>query len=263
MARTIRSISFDARKQEKNKFKASSNAEREFYKQLKKVAKISGGIIDKHVDGASIKDNMAMVKALKAYSEEIGPWAIRQSEKLLDQVSRSNKRAYQNKSKNMGKLLDAHVASSEMGKTAMALLNEQVVLIKSIPLEAGLRAQDIAARNFFEGTRASPDKAIIDQLVNEMGMTTEVATNRAKLIARTETTRANSSFVQARAIAIQSPGYIWRSSFSPNSRPSHTEMDGQFVRWDSPPLLSDGTRGHAGTFPNCLCYQDPVLPEDY
>ena len=266
VGKTNRSITFDAKKNDrarnKAKFKASSNAEREFYRQLKKVAKESGKIVDRYVDGATIIDEKALTKALKAYSEQLTPWAIRQSEKLLSQVQKANKRAYNNNSKAMGVALRSGVAEQAVGQTAIALLNEQVGLIKSLPIEAGLRAQRIAAENFLNGTRAVPDQGTVDRLKEEMGMSTEVAVNRAKLIARTETARANASFVQARASAIGVLGYIWRTTMDGAERSSHAKMNGKYVAYDKPPKLSDGTQGHAGTFPNCRCYQEPVLPED-
>lgn len=95
-----------------------------------------------------------------------------------------------------------------------------------------------------------------------MERSTQVAVNRAKLIARTETARANAAFVQVRASSVGAKGYIWRTTMDGAERESHAEMNGEFVSYDSVPTLSDGTRGHAGTFPNCRCWQDPVLPED-
>ncbi len=265
VGRTIRSISFDAKKEarakSKNKFKASSTAERDFYSAIRKVAKMSGHIVESHTDGARIINESAMIKALKDYSELITPWAQRQSEKMLERVSRSNKKAYNNQSKAMGKILKEGMADQNSFKVAMALLNEQVNLIKSLPLEAGLRAQKIAAEHFTAGTRANPDQGVIDDLKKEMGMSTEVAVGRARLIARTETARANSSFVQARAAAVGVKGYIWRTTMDGAEREAHAQMNGRYVEYDKPPHLSDGTSGHAGTFPNCRCYQDPVLPE--
>lgn len=254
----IKSLSFDAKP--KN-FKMSSAAEREFYKQLKKVAEESAKVVRKHTKGASIIDEPGMIKALRKYSESLTPWAMRQSEKLLKQVSNSNKRSYRNKSETMSYLLKTNFSEIQSTEAALALMNEQVALIKSIPLEAGLRAQNIAQKNILEGRRAQPDPSVVDQLKKEMGMTEEVAVNKAKLIARTETARANSAFVESRAASVGSEGYIWKSAKSPNSRKSHVQMHNKFVRWDTPPTLSDGTTGHAGTFPNCLCYPDPVLPD--
>lgn len=265
MGRTIRSISFDAKKDareaKKNKFKASDNAEREFYRALKKVAKHAGHIVETHSNGAHLVNADKMMKDLTAYAELLTPWARRQAEKLLEQVNRSNKRAYRNQSQAMSVLLKTQVAESDVGMVAMSLLNEQVDLIKSIPLEAGLRAQKIAADNYLNGMRAVPDPSVVEELVNEMGMTTEVAINRAKLIARTGTARANSAFVEARALAVGVKGYIWRTTMDGAERKSHAKMNGKFVEYSKPPTLIDGTTGHAGTFPNCRCYQDPVLPE--
>lgn len=265
MSKTIRSIAFDAKKAKREnskvKFQSSKSAEREFYRALKKVAQNSGHIVDAYTNGASITDVKKMTRALETYSETIEPWAIRQATKLLEAVSRSNLRAYKKDSKAMAEALKTGVAAQDVGQTAMALLNEQVALIKSLPIEAGLRAQRIAAENFLAGRRAVPDPETIDRLKEEMGMSTEVAVNRAKLIARTETARANASFVQARAEAVGVEGYIWRTTMDGAEREAHAEMNGVFVPYNKPPHLSDGTTGHAGTFPNCRCWQDPVLPE--
>lgn len=289
VGRTIKSLSFDARKADKEnkkaKFKSSSAAEREFYRSLKKVAEQSGHIVDTYTNGAHIKDLKKMTKALEEYSERIGPWAVRQSAKLLDAISRSNKRAYANQSKKMGLALREGVGDREIGYLATALMNEQVALIKSLPTEAGLRAQRIAAENFLKGTRAQVDPELVEKFLRErrntiemnnlfsqyagteefneeMERSTQVAVNRAKLIARTETARANAAFVESRASSVGAKGYIWRATMDGAEREAHAEMNGEFVSYDSEPTLSDGTRGHAGTFPNCRCWQDPVLPED-
>lgn len=256
----MKSLSFDAKKNG-IKFKPSNAAESEFARALKKVARKSGHIVDVHAEGADIKDDPGLQAALKAYSKMIEPWARKQSAKMLDKVLKSNKRAYQNQSKAMGRALQSGVAEQDVGQTAFALLNEQVALIQSIPLEAGLRAQKIAADNFLLGRRISADPSTVEELKKQMGMSTEVAVNRAILIARTETARANSAFVQARAVSVGSPGYIWRTTMDGAERDSHAQMNGKYVDYTKIPVLSDGTVGHAGTFPNCRCWQDVVLPD--
>lgn len=292
VGKTFRSLSFDARKadreQKKSKFKASSAAERDFYRALKRVAQMSGSIVDNYTGNspdASMADLKKMTKALEDYSKQIEPWARRQSAKLLEAVSRSNLRAYKRDSKAIGRALEKGVAEGETGRVALALMNEQVALIKSLPIEAGLRAQRIAAENFLKGTRASVDPETVERFLRErrqdiefynmfarqagtaefkeeMERSTEVAVNRAKLIARTETARANSSFVQARAQSVGVTHYIWRTTMDGAERESHAKMNGKMVPYSTPPRLSDGTTGHAGTFPNCRCWQDPVLPDD-
>lgn len=257
----LRSLTLDAPKVIRGKFKPSTAAEKEFYRALKKVAQASGHIVDTHVDGAEIKNARAMQKALEDYSRKLEPWAMRQSKKMLETVARSNKRAYEAKSKAIGTALKLNVAENNVERAAIALMNEQVSLIKSIPIESGLRAQEIAREAFLHGTRAQPNDDTIRELEEQMGMTTEVATSRAKLIAVTETARANAAFNQARATAVGAKGYIWRATMDGATRPAHAAMDGEYVRYDSPPHLEDGTVGHAGTFPRCRCYGEPVFDD--
>lgn len=264
MAYKIRSLSLDAKKTIKGKFKPSSQAESQFYKSLRRVAHASGSIVDSHIDGSEIKDPKKMQKALESYSEALTPWARRQSAKLLEQVQKSNKRAYQNKSKAMGAALELNVAEKNVGSVALRLLNEQVALIKSIPLEAGLRAQKIAYESFFHGTRAEPNQDTIAELQKQLGLTTEVAISRAKLIAVTETARANAAINQSRAVAVGSNQYRWHNSGDEAVRDAHKfykgkRMQGMIFSWDNPPTLDDGTVGHPGTFPRCRCFAEPVF----
>lgn len=251
----------------RGKFKPSTAAERQFYKQLKKVAQHSGHIVEQHANGAELVNQKAMQEDLTRYAEKLGPWATRQSAKMLKQVQNSNKRAYQQKSKVIGVALKLGVAEKDVGETALALLNEQVGLIKSIPLEAGLRAQKIAAENFYAGTRAEANADTIKQLQDEMGFSTQAAISRATLIARTETARANASINQARAMAVGSGQYRWHNSGDEAVRDSHKvykgkRLQGMIFSWDNPPTLDDGMKGHPGTFPNCRCFAEPIFIDE-
>lgn len=270
----IRSLSFDAKKTLKGNFKASTAAEKQFYKQLRKVAQISGHIVDQHVHGHELKDQEEMTRELERYSQRLEPWARRQSAKMLQKVQQSNKRAYNNKSKAIGTALNFGVAEEEVASVAALLLQEQVALIKSIPTEAGMRARKIvedysavAFENVVTGARAEADQETIDRLTKELGLSTEVATSRAKLIAITETARANASFNQSRAMAVGSNQYRWHNSGDEAVRHSHRvyhgrAMQGQIFSWDKPPTLSDGMTGHPGTFPRCRCFAEPIFSDE-
>ncbi len=262
----IKSLTLDASKTIRAKFDPSKSAEKEFYKALRRVAKVSGSIVDSHADGAHIADEKEMNRQLSAYAKKIGPWAERQSKKLLDTVARSNKRAYANKSKAIGTALKLNVGEANVGAVARALQAEQVALIQSIPLEAGKRAQKIARDAFFAGTRAAPDQDTIAELQKQQGLSVEVATSRALLIARTETARANASINQARALAVGSGQYRWHNSGDGAVRESHRvyqgkRLQGRIFSWDNPPTLSDGMTGHPGTFPNCRCFAEPIFDD--
>ena len=71
--------------------------------------------------------------------------------------------------------------------------------------------------------------------------------------------KAHTALTKARAEDVGSDGYIWRSVRDGATRPSHRAMEGKFVKWGEPPTL-DGMTGHAGEFPNCRCYPEPVIP---
>lgn len=260
----IRSLTFDAKKTLYGKFKPSTAAEKAFYRQLRKVAEASAHIIEQHADGVNLVNEKQMMRELQAYSEKLEPWAVRQAAKLLQTVQRSNKSAYTKKSKAIGTALNFGVAEQNVKNVALALLNEQVGLIKSIPLEAGLRAQKIAFEAVTAGTRAEVNSDTVKELQKEMGMSAEVATSRAMLIARTETARSNAAFNQARATAVGSRQYRWHNSGDEAVRHSHKfykgkRLQGMIFSWDSPPTLDDGMTGHPGTFPNCRCFAEPIF----
>lgn len=263
----LRLLTFDAKKTLAGNFKPSNKAERDFLRALKKVARVSGHIVESHTEGVKITETNNMQKALESYSKLITPWAARQSKKLLESVQKSNQRAYQKKSQLIGKLFKTQVGNSEVGATATMLMLEQVELIKSIPIEAGLRAQRIAFEAVEAGRRAVPDQSTIDELQKQLGLSTEVAISRAQLIARTETARATASINQARAQNVGSNQYRWHNSGDEAVRHSHKfykgkRLQGMIFSWDNPPTLDDGMTGHPGTFPNCRCFAEPVFSDE-
>lgn len=257
----LKSLTFDAEKVVRGNFKPSTIAEKTFYRQLKKVAQASGHIVETHVDGVELHNVAQMQVELDRYSQRIEPWAVKQSRRLLDQVSRSNKRAYQNKSKSIAVALKLKLAEKDVGGVSLTLMAEQVELIKSIPIEAGQRAQKIAIEAALAGTRAAPNDDTVKELKKQLGLSTEDAITRAQLIAITETARANSSINEARAVSVGAKGYIWRTTMDGSERDSHAKMNGKYVEYAKPPTLSDGTTGHAGTFPRCRCYGDPQFDD--
>lgn len=259
----FRSFAFDAKKEKKakqmfpkSKFAASKRIEQEFARNLKKVAKASGSIVNKYVNGSKVQHADAMVSEAISYSRLLTPWAKEQSKILVQETLKRihSDKAYREHSKKIGQLLSADIFESENTIFIDLLMREQVELIQSIPLEAAYRAQRLALEAVAGGRRA-------DEIASELQQTTSVTENRAKLIARTETARANTALNESRARSVGSDKYIWRTSDDASVRHSHKKMNGRIFKWDNPPSLSDGTTGHPGTFPNCRCYAEPILPD--
>lgn len=150
--------------------------------------------------------------------------------------------------------LKVAINGPEFAGTLAGLKLEIQDMITSLPADAAQRARDMAFEAAAGGVRAK-------SLVADIQKSGKVSESRAKLIARTEIARATTMMTQTRAASIGSEGYIWRSSHDGRVRESHLEMDGEFVRWDSPPTL-DGLTGHAGSLPSCRCYPEPVIPDE-
>lgn len=192
--------------------------------------------------------------ALRSYAQTIRPWAESVAQFMVADVYRRDHAMWRKNSAEIGKGLRRELEQAPTGTILARLQSEQVELIQSIPLAAAQRVHHLAQEALFDGTRASEvAKKILD--------TEGVSLSKATLIARTEVARASSNLVQARSQYAGSIGYVWRTSDDGDVRESHARMEGQYVRWSSPPTL-DKMTGHAGTLPNCRCFAEPIFPDD-
>lgn len=236
------------------KFGATKTAEQRLAIELRKVAKIVGGIVKTYVKGDKITDPKKMAEALQAYSDALGPWGEAVVEKVLKGVSDNNKRAWAQLSTAMGKEMRSTMLESKVGAVARQLQREQVEYIKSLPLEAGLRAQKLAQEGMMGSRRAS-------EVAEELERTTEVTESRATLIARTEIAKANATLTQARAEYVGATHYIWRTAEDGDVRESHAAMEGKIFRFDDPPYVEGEGNHGPGEIYNCRCYAEPIIGE--
>lgn len=232
------------------------NAERAFAAQLRKIARHIGDIVQQF-DPDDPHYIAEMTDTLRRYSELIKPWSRSVVRRLLAEVSRRDELAWTRYSRTMGIEMRRQITQAPVGHVAQQLMNEQVNLITSLPLDAAQRVHELAIRSRYEGGRAAEIReAILD--------TGSVTRARAELIARTETGRAATTFAQARAQSIGSEGYIWRTSRDRRTRPLHRALEGTFHRWTDPPIAGErGERAHPGSIYNCRCIPEPVLPDIY
>lgn len=236
----------------KNPIKAAG-VEKTYARQLLKIARHVGDIINAFPAG-----DMAAVpvitRALEGYAASIDGWARMTARAMLEAVSKADEVAWRARSVEMAGWLQREVRGAGTGAILRDKLDEQVVLIKSLPLDAAQRVHNLTIAGQENATRAP-------QIAAEIARSGQVTASRATLIARTEVARTASLLTEARAKHIGSEGYIWRTSGDSDVRESHEEMDGVYVRWDTPPTLSDGTVTHAGQIYNCRCYPEPVIPD--
>jgi len=230
--------------------------EREYSRSLRRVADQVGLLIGafKNFDyQASLK----ISDSLRRYADILTVWATETAKSMLSQVDRKDQAMWMEISKDLSKGLQEEIKNAPTGQAMKALLDEQVTLIKSIPLAAAERVHKLAIEATESGVRANEVAEMIRQ-------STQVSISKANTIARTEVSRASSALTQARATHIGSDGYIWRTTGDTDVRESHKKMNGKFVPWNEPPALLEGNKiyhAHAGQIFNCRCYPEPVLPE--
>ena len=239
------------KKRNRNPVRAS-RAERQYQTSLSQVARQVGSIINGFPAGDPAAEP-TISHMLNRYADLLNDWAVSTASKMLVEVNQQDRKAWAVMTENMSKALRDEIRNAPTGQVMQGLLAEQVTLIKSIPLDAAKRVHELTLQGIEDGTRAS-------EIAKEIQRSGEVSESKAKLIARTEVARTASTLTEARARSVGSEGYIWRTSGDSDVRHSHAEMNGKFVRWDSPPTLEKMT-GHAGCFPNCRCYPEPVIPE--
>ncbi len=190
-------------------------------------------------------------KLLREYAKVLEPWARQSAANMLAEVERKNAKAWRAHAKNMGLDLRALLGGPGIGELVRQKIEYNAGLIESLPLEAAQKAVEIAEGSLVTGSRA-------EDIAKRIAALGEVSMSRARTIARTEVSKANTALIQARSEFAGGEGYIWRCARNARVRPSHGKKDGEYIKWDEPQLV-DGMTGHAGEFPNCQCRPEPVV----
>lgn len=233
-------------------FEGVRRAERRYEIQLRRIAKHVADIVYAFPAGDP-QSLPALMEALERYAEAIDPWARATASTIIADVAARDARAWLRHSRAIGASLREEIASAPIGSIVQRLIAEQTDLIKSIPRDAAARAQKLTL-DIVQGGRR------YDEAVPMIQDTGRVTRSRATMIARTETARAQSAIVQARAMFVGSDQYRWMTVRDADVRRAHRRLHGKVFNWNDPPVAEDGgQRHHPGDFPNCRCYADPLL----
>ena len=136
-------------------------------------------------------------------------------------------------------------------------------LIMSLPTDVANHITAFAARQQRAGARPETIEREIRRRAPEM------ARSRMRLIARTETSRAETDLTRVRSERIGIDWAQWATSGDQRVRPSHRNLDKVLMSWNDPPqpeaLIGEKSslgHGFAGQFPNCRCVMLPVADLD-
>lgn len=237
----------------------TANINRWYRKRLQQVAKQVGLIAQEFDEETDLFVAVAQIqRRLFSYEDSLSAYAADIASIMLKRADQADYDTWLSVGKGISRETRKRLRSPAIANEYQRLQAEQVELIKSIPREAAKKVHEWVKSGLADGQRFSE---IADRIKSDLGATTE---SRAICIARTETARARSNFTQARAKAVGSTGYIWRTVGDGAVRDLHAKLDGTVQRWDSPPICEIGkggtpVRSHPGCVWNCRCFAEPLF----
>ena len=148
----------------------------------------------------------------------------------------------------------APVMTPEMKENLAAeYTNNMNLYIKGWMDESVVRLRKRVQRNAFDGYRSS-------KLVKEIEHDYQVSHNKARFLARQETSLLMSQFREERYKSAGVERYQWSTSGDQRVRPYHKRLDGRVFSWDNPPIVDEsGRRAHPGQDFGCRCIAIPII----
>lgn len=189
------------------------------------------------------------------------------AQRMVTSVARGNSRNWRAAAAKASKGRLIHEALKDeltgmVGAAVQLQVFENSRLIRSLPTDLAARVSAYIASRQLEGARS-------DQISKELKQKIpHVAMSRIKLIARTETAKAETAVTKARAENLGIRLFQWATSEDQRVRRSHRFMDKVVIPWSTPPapeeLIGERSEGHylPGNIYNCRCVALPLVDID-
>ena len=180
---------------------------------------------------------------------DIGKQAKIVSNSFVENTNGANKSRFYNAMEDaVGVNLETIIQGEGLDDVLIASTQENVALIRSIPEEYFKKIETLVYSSTTQGDTAG---SMIKQ-IQKIGKTT---TQRAKLIARDQSSKLNSVLSQQRQQNLGVEEYVWRTSGDERVRDNHKSKNGKTFRWDKPPKDT----GHPGQDIQCRCVAQPII----
>jgi len=158
------------------------------------------------------------------------------------------------------KALMREMKETPIGGTINNIVEQNAQLIKTVPQTMAKKFSHLAQQRKFEGVRH-------EEIMKEIqAKAPHLREFEARRIARTESAKAATSLVQARAEKWGLNFYVWRAINDERTRDAHSSMSGVLCQWSDPPNPeamfgghNSGGPYHPGCIYNCRCRAVPVL----
>jgi SPP1 gp7 family putative phage head morphogenesis protein len=143
--------------------------------------------------------------------------------------------------------LEDLMSSNDVAAQIQAATQQSVALIKGLNAEV-LKKVEYAVLD------AAQQEQSVTTLSERLRETMGISRSRARLIAKDQTSKFNSTLNKVRQDQLGIDRYVWSTQLDERVRPLHENREGQVFSWDDPP--SDG---HPGFPPGCRCVAAPYV----
>lgn len=239
--------------------------EKRYARSIKKLFEEFENIIKAFTNPDDILSALVDYTATKAFKKAAGDIAMKMVTHLFNDGQRTWREAARvnSQGREIYELLKNELNTTPMGALYYELIQSNALLITTLPDEISYQVIGEVMEMQQQGKRANEIAEEIKKLFPE---TTKA---RAKLIARTEVSKASTALTQARCDYMDIKWYVWKTSSDARVRKSHDHMDNVLINWNDPPSpeklagLPEYGKYHAGNTFNCRCYPEPLIELKY
>lgn len=241
-------------------WEARKHIESKYKTALRKLGRFLLGLISDDDSYEDIQKKLSDVQSSNPFNQ----WAQSLSHTFVTNTLEENARTWRQAAQMSGqgetirRSLETEL-QGPVGARVNELIEQNAQYIKSVPEDVRADLTKHVETQAYRGSRTAYKTEDFKKLVGEM------SNNHAKLISRTETSKAMSALTQARAEYTGHDWYIWHTAEDVRVRDSHKKMDKVLCRFSDPPapeeLVGEKSNGHysPGNIFNCRCYAAPVI----
>jgi SPP1 gp7 family putative phage head morphogenesis protein len=173
--------------------------------------------------------------------------AAPEKRRVVEEERRHRTRLGKTVQSRFGVPLEDLMSSNDVAAQIQAATQQSVALIKGLNAEV-LKKVEYAVLD------AAQQEQSVTTLSERLRETMGISRSRARLIAKDQTSKFNSTLNKVRQDQLGIDRYVWSTQLDERVRPLHENREGQVFSWDDPP--SDG---HPGFPPGCRCVAAPYV----
>lgn len=244
-------------------WEARRHIENSYKTALRKLGRFLVGLIGDFDTADTISNKFSTISS----SNPFRAWAEALAHTFVTHTLEENARTWRQAAAKSGQgstILRAleHELEGPVGDRVRELIDQNAQYITSVPETVSHDLVRHIASKAYAGSRTAYKSNEFKRMVGDM------SNAHAKLISRTETSKAMSALTQARAEYTGHDWYIWHTAEDIRVRESHRKMDKVLCRFSDPPapeeLVGEKSAGHygPGNIYNCRCFAEPIIVWD-